>query len=271
MTVYIPENTLFPAEARYLAGRDGLTCADAAQGAALSLGCNEPARTLCADKHAAHDFFAAHALPQPHDFPAGSEPFIVKPANNTCGRGIWSTEDFCEAGGGINAGFLVQEELRGPIFSVTLLGFNGQLFVCPAVELVMDDRYDRCGAVYPAAKEPAQAAEALARRLGEALALEGAMELKCVFSGGRTVIVSINEGIGALAATALHFGADCDPIAALLALAEGREPVFGQRGCTVSLSVNGRRCGLRAAEDRTPLHDTDGGAANGSTSLFIKL
>lgn len=269
MTVYIP--TLFPAEARFLAARDGFALAADAHSADISLACNEPARTLCADKHAARDFLAAHGFAQPQDFPAGSEPFIVKPANNSCGRGIWSTEDFCEAGGGINAGFLVQEELRGTLCSVTVLGCEGRIFACPAVELIMDDRYDRCGAAYPVAPEKAEAAEALATALGEALALEGAMELKVIFSGGKAVVISVNEGIGALAATALHFGAALDPIAALAALKEGREPSFAAKGCTVSLAVNGHGCGLRAAENVGALEYADGCASDGKTSLFIKL
>lgn len=255
-------STLFPAETRFLAERDGLT---------FDISCNEPAHSLCADKHAAHDFFAEHGFAQPQDFPAGSEPFIVKPANNSFGRGIWSTEDFCEAGGGINAGFLVQEELHGAVYSVTVLGCAGRIVACPAVELIMDDRYDRRGAAYPVEASKAEAVEALAKALSEALALDGAMELKAVLSGGKAVVISINEGIGALAATALHFGAGLDPIAALDAMKAGREPVFDTKPCTVSLEVNGRGCGLRAAENVGALVYTDGCATDGKTSLFIKL
>lgn len=269
MTVSIPLSTLFPAEAQYLAAANSLAVTAEALGADLSLGCNEPARALCADKHAAHDFFASHGFAQPQDFPAGSEPFIVKPAKNSCGRGIWSTEDFCEAGGGINAGFLVQEELRGTLCSVTVLGHAGRVCVCPAVELIMDDRYDRCGAAYPVEAEKAMAAEALARTLGETLALDGAMELKVIFSGGKAVIVSVNEGIGALAATALHFGAGLDPIAALAALHESREPVWDSKPCRVKLEVDGRACGLRSAERVGCLEYADGGVTDGRVRLLI--
>lgn len=268
MTIYLPESGFSAAEARFLAAQNGLTCAESAGDAALSLVCNEPAHTLCADKHAAAEFFAAHDLPQPHAFPAGSEPYIVKPANGSCGRGIWSTEDFCEAGGGINAGFLVQEELHGPIVSVAIAGHAGKVAVCPAVKLVIDDRYDRCGAQYPA--ENAGAAEELARRLGEALALEGVMELKCVLSGSKAVIVALNEGIGPLAATALHYGAAQDPIAALMALADGREAVFEARPCRISLAVDGRVCGLREAERPGALSYAAGCVTDGRVRLLIE-
>lgn len=265
MTIYIPESGFSAAEARFLAAQNGLTCAESAD---LSLACNEPAHTLCADKHAAAEFFTVHDLPQPHAFPAGSEPYIVKPANGSCGRGIWSTEDFCEAGGGINAGFLVQEELRGPIFSVAIVGHAGKVTVCPAVKLILDDRYDRRGAEYPA--ENAEAAEELGRRLGEALALEGVMELKCVLSGGKAVIVSLNEGVGPLAATALHYGAKCDPIAALLALKDGREATFDAKPCRVLLEVDGRMCGLREADKTGALSYADGSVTDGRVRLLIE-
>lgn len=270
MTIYIPGNGLAAAEGRFLAGQCGLTVAESAAEGVLSPLCSEPAHTLCADKHAAHDFFARHALPQPHDFPGGSEPYIVKPGSGSCGRGIWSTEDFCEAGGGINAGFLVQEELRGTIVSVALAGHAGRLCACPAVELIMNDRYDRCGAVYPCAAEVDAAAAPLARQLGEALALDGILELKLMVTGAEAVILSMNEGCGPLAATALHFGAGCGPIEVLAALAEGREPVFAGGRCSVLLEADGRPCGTRDAEPTGALELAADGLTDGRVRLLIQ-
>lgn len=270
MTIYIPGSGLAAAEARFLAGQNGLTVVQDAAGADLSLLCGEAAHALCADKHAAHDFFARHALAQPHDFPGGSEPYIVKPGSGSCGRGIWSTEDFCEAGGGINAGFLVQEELRGTVVSVTVVGHAGRLCVCPAVELVINDRYDRCGAVYPCAAGANVAADKLARALGEALELDGIVELKLMVTGKGAVILSMNEGCGALAATALRFGALCDPVGALAALAEGREPVFSGGNCRVSLEVEGRERGTRDAEPTGTLEPAADSLTDGRVRLLIQ-
>ena len=246
MTVYIPQNAALAAEARYLAALDGLTVQSDPTEATLSLACNDPAHRLCADKQSAHDFLTAKGFPQPQDFPGGSEPYIVKPATGGgCGRGIWVTEDYCEAGGGVNAGFLVQEELHGAVLSVAVVGYHGRVAVCPAVRLVMDDRYDRCAAEYPAAEGAALLP--LAERLGEALALEGVLELKAVVTSEGAYIISLNEGLPALASTALHHGAGLNPLGALAALAEGRTPQFAAKPCRVHLEADGQRVSLRDA------------------------
>ena len=52
-----------------------------------------------------------HGIPAPAYFPGGSEPYIVKPDRGGFGLGIWVTDDYCEVGGAVNAGFVTQEEL----------------------------------------------------------------------------------------------------------------------------------------------------------------
>ncbi len=246
MTVYIPENAALAAEVRYLAALNGLAIVSDPAEATFSLVCNEPAHRLCADKQAAHDFLAAGGFPQPADFPSGSEPYIVKPATGGgCGRGIWATEDYCEAGGGVNAGFLVQEELHGDVLSVAVAGCHGRIAVCPAVRLIMDDRYDRCAAELPAAADAAL--RPLAERLGQALALEGVLEFKAVVTAAGAHIISLNEGLPALASTALHHGAGLDPLGALAALAEGRTPQFSASPCRIRLEAGGKHISLRDA------------------------
>ena len=44
-------------------------------------------------------------IPAPEYFPGGSEPYLVKPDRGSFGRGIWVTDDYCEVGGAVNAGF----------------------------------------------------------------------------------------------------------------------------------------------------------------------
>ncbi len=270
MTIYIPDSAFAAGEERYLAALNGLTIANGPDGAELSLACSEPAHRLCASKRAAHDFFQAEGFPQPHDFPDGSEPYIVKPSDGSCGRGIWSTEDYCEAGGGVNAGFLVQEELHGSVLSVAVAGHRGRVAVCPAVRLIMDDRYDRCGAEYPCTEAENAALAPLALRLGQALALEGMLELKAVVTADGARILSLNEGLPALAATALHFGAGLDPIGAMAALAEGRKPVFGGGRCRVRLEIDGRPGSVRGAGRLGTLAGTDGGVSDGRVRLLTE-
>ena len=70
-------------------------------------------------------FLTERGFPVPAHFPGGSEPYIVKPDRDGGGRGIWVTEDFCEVGGAVNAGFVAQEELEGPVWSAAVTGAPG--------------------------------------------------------------------------------------------------------------------------------------------------
>ncbi|MCD7844457.1 MAG: hypothetical protein LUG57_01090 [Oscillospiraceae bacterium] len=82
----------------------------------------------------------AAGVPVPAYFPEGSEPYIVKPDRGSFGQGIWVTEDFCEVGGAVNAGFVAQEELDGPVWSVAVTGAPGQYTVYPPARLTFQGR-----------------------------------------------------------------------------------------------------------------------------------
>jgi len=224
------------AEAVYLAREAGVE---------VPLTANEPAHTLCASKQAQHDFFLAQGYPVPREFPDGSEPYIVRPDCAEGGRGIWVTDDYCEAGGAVNANFVTQEELTGPIFSVQLLGAEGRYAALPAVRLTMNDRYDRCAA--EASADTDGALHALALGLAETLSLEGAVELKAVLHAGRFHILALNEGFAPLASTALYF-AGLNAAAAYDALKKGEAlPAVGQSSA-VTLIRNGAAVGSREAD-----------------------
>ena len=84
-----------------------------------------PAWTLASSRLGADAFLQERGFPVPAYFPGGSEPYIVKPDKGGGGRGIWVTEDFCEVGGAVNAGFVAQEEMEGPVWSAVVTGVPG--------------------------------------------------------------------------------------------------------------------------------------------------
>lgn len=233
-----------------------------AEGRARGLLFDPTALAVCRSKLACDAFLEEKGHPRPQRFPLGSEPYIVKPDSNSFGRGIWVTEDFCEVGGAVNANFLTQEELPGPVVSVLVLGRPGHYAALPVTGLECDDRYDLCRAFLPAPL-PAEAAEAFAAEaltIAGELGAEGLLELQAVYHGGRCKIIEMNAQFPVLSSLALHHGAGQN----LCTLLTGTE---GQGGTTTPVSVSCRKNGLlkgrRAAEDAGAMQPAESGMEGG--------
>ncbi len=221
----------------------------------------EPA--VCGSKLAMDDLLEQNGFARPQRFPDGSEPYIVKPDRDCFGRGIWSTDDFCEVGGAVNANFLCQEELRGALVSVTVLGRAGVYTAGPVLALETDDRYDLCRASLPAPLSP-EAGERFvseALRLAELLGAEGILELQAVYHGGDCCIIEVNRLLPELSALCLETAGCVNLLAA--------EPVFAApaRDCAALCRKNGQPSGRRNAGDGPAMVPVAGGFGNGIYSL----
>ena len=158
---------------------------------------NKTASRLEADR-----FLRELGIPAPEYFPRGSEPYLVKPDRGSFGRGIWVTEDFCEVGGAINAGFVTQEELNGPVWSQIVVGTPGAYTAYPPAKLSFNSLRRRTDAVC----EPAPEADALAsfaQKIAQALALHGVLEVEAIFHRGLWNVIDLNARIPMLTGEAL--------------------------------------------------------------------
>ena len=107
---------------------------------------DKAAWALASSRLASDAFLRERGIPVPEYFPGGSEPYIVKPDRGSFGRGIWVTEDFCEVGGAVNAGFVTQEELPGDVWSVCVLGKPGGYAAYAPAKITFDGRRRRTAA-----------------------------------------------------------------------------------------------------------------------------
>lgn len=130
-------------------------------------------------------------IPIPEYFPMGSEPYIVKPERGSFGRGIWVTEDFCEVGGAVNAGFVTQEELNGPVWSQIVVGKEGEYAVYPPAKLTFDHMRLRTGAECLPAPE-AEALGETAVAAAKAVELRGILEVEAIFHQGVWKVTDMN-------------------------------------------------------------------------------
>lgn len=144
----------------------------------------------------------AKGIPAPAYFPGGSEPYIVKPDRGSFGLGIWVTDDYCEVGGAVNAGFVTQEELQGDVWSAAVTGTPGAYTAYPAAKLTFDGRRRRVSA----AIEPAPEAEALSETAiaaAEAVGVRGILEVEAICDHGVWKVVDVNARLPMLTSDAL--------------------------------------------------------------------
>lgn len=142
----------------------------------------------------ADSFLRELGIPAPEYFPMGSEPYIVKPDRGSFGQGIWVTEDFCEVGGAVNAGFVTQEELNGPVWSQIVVGKDGAYTAYPPAKLTFDGFRRRMDALCQPAPD-ADALAASAKTIAGAIGLHGILEVEAIFHQGLWKVIDLNARI----------------------------------------------------------------------------
>ena len=239
MKLYIPFAGPAAAEAALLAEDAGWEITKTKDAADFCLPVDEELRSLCCSKRAVNERLAAAGVPLPADFPEGSEPYLVKPDDGRNGQGIWTTADYCEVGGAVNAGFVTQEERAGTLLSVAVRAGAAGVEIFPPVELLQDDRYCRIGARYPAdlSEEAERLLRSVVEAVAEALRPTGFMEIKAVWGPAGLAVISVNEGLPVLAASALWYGAGISLVTDSTGAAAG--------SAVVRCYKNGSPCALR--------------------------
>lgn len=160
---------------------------------------------LCSSRVASDAFLREQSIPVPEYFPGGSEPYLVKPDRGEFGRGIWVTDDYCEAGGAVNAGFVTQEEIPGDVWSIVVTGGPGAYTVHAPVRLTFDALRHRSEAVCLPAPE-SSALEAHAVRAAGAMSMRGILELEAIFHLGIWKVTDMNARLPVLTPDALLTG-----------------------------------------------------------------
>lgn len=145
---------------------------------------------ICASRLRADALLAEKGVAVPAYFPGGSEPYIVKPDRGGFGMGIWVTDDYCEVGGAVNAGFVTQEELPGDVWSTVVLGRPGAYRVLPPARLCFDGRRRTGAECLPAPKETELCHTALSA--AEAVGVRGILEVEAMDDHGRWKVIDLN-------------------------------------------------------------------------------
>lgn len=157
---------------------------------------------LCSSRLAADAFLREHGVPVPAYFPGGSEPYIVKPDRGSFGFGIWVTDDYCEVGGAVNAGFVTQEELHGDVWSAAVVGTPGAYTVHAPAKLTFDGRRRRTAAQVAEAPQ-AEALKETALAAADAVGVRGVLEVEAICHLGVWKVIDLNARLPMLTPDAL--------------------------------------------------------------------
>ncbi|GAB4283226.1 MAG: 3-methylornithine--L-lysine ligase PylC [Deferrisomatales bacterium] len=183
----------------------------AAGRAGLPLAFDPRAYAVSSSKQASDRLFARLGVPCPRPWPAADFPLIAKPSGGSGSRGVCVLRDAAAfeerfPGGIPTKGWVVQEYLEGPSYSLEVLGTPGRYRTLQVTELEMDRRYDCKRVRAPAALDPSGEEElrSLTATLAEALGLEGVMDVEVILHRQTLKVLEVDARLPSQTPTAVY-------------------------------------------------------------------
>jgi pyrrolysine biosynthesis protein PylC len=155
---------------------------------------------LSSSKIRSKNFFKNMKLPIAKDWePKDKGPFIAKPSGLSGSRGVRFLSDSLEVksvfpGPNDLDDMVVEQYLKGPIYSVEVTSRHGQAKSHQVTYLEMDDIYDCCKVVAPSGLTSAdeKTLKSMTANIARAMSLSGLMDLEAVYHDGTFKIMEID-------------------------------------------------------------------------------
>lgn len=169
------------------------------------------AYALTRSKTASNQLFADLDIPIPEPWPACGYPAVAKPSCASGSQGVMvlnGPADFQAAfpHGLPRRGWVAQQYLEGPSFSLEVIGRPGSYMPLVCTELSMDAAYD-CKAVTapcPLAAGQLRELDAMGVALAEAIQLTGLMDLEVILHDGQFKVLEIDARFPSQTPLAVH-------------------------------------------------------------------
>jgi 3-methylornithine--L-lysine ligase len=150
-------------------------------------------------KIASDHLFASLGIPAPEQWPHCSFPVVAKPSHASGSDGVILLKDQRDAEaifpeGFPDRGWVFQEYLEGPSFSIEVIGRPGNYVPLQVTELFMDVDYD-CKAVAAPCRLPDRQIrdiETLSVEIAEAIGLTGLMDVEVILHNGCFKVIEID-------------------------------------------------------------------------------
>lgn len=180
------------------------------------------AYTVSRSKLTSNRLLTALGIPVPDPWPDCGYPVVAKPDGASGSRGVKRLEhadDLVAAfpDGVPTTGWVVQQYLDGPAYSLEVIGRPGCYVPLQVTELFMDAGHD-CKAVAAPSGLPAgqvREIEAMGVAIAHALQLKGLMDVEMIRHGGRFKVLEIDARVPSQTPLTVHASTGCNMIALL--------------------------------------------------------
>lgn len=186
------------------------------------------AYAVSASKITSEAFFRRAAIPVPRTWPGCRFPVIAKPAGGSGSQGLRFFSSEADLTGALGddpagTGWVVQEFLAGPTYSVEVLRTPGRAAAIQVTDLYMDARYDckRVTAPTVLAEDLRAGFEALSRKMAEDLSLAGIMDVEALLHDGGLRVLEIDARFPSQTPIAVYTSCGVNMAAALVQAAGG--------------------------------------------------
>lgn len=153
---------------------------------------------ISSSKITSNRLFARLGIPAPTPWPDCKFPIILKPSNASGSEGVIKVKDLTEfqliAEQRNLKGWVIEQYLEGPSFSIEVIAFSGCYKVLQITELHMDEGYDCKRVMAPAHLSPSlrQQFEQIALTLAKSLQLNGIMDIETILHQGQLKVLEID-------------------------------------------------------------------------------
>ena len=180
--------------------------------AGLPLAFDPRAYRISSSKIASDRLFADRGIPAPKPWPEAGFPLIAKPSRSSGSRGVRMIRSMDQLrtvfpAGEASAGWVLQEYLCGPSYSLEVIAVGGCVRCFQVTDLFMDAAYD-CKRVTAPTELPAGLVtelEGIGRAIAAAIDLRGLMDVEVILNGGRLKVLEIDARLPSQTPTAVFW------------------------------------------------------------------
>lgn len=163
----------------------------------LNLAFDWNAYKISCSKIRSDELFREHGLASPRYYPGGNYPYIAKPSGESGSHGVTflrSDSELREFAEENRSGYIIQEYVSGPSYSVEVIGSPGSYRTYGLTEIFVDGGYD-CNAVCSLRNidpDIRDRIRAYAVGISDIIRLRGIMDLEVIVQDGQVKILEID-------------------------------------------------------------------------------
>lgn len=169
------------------------------------------AYAISSSKIKSDKLFASIGVPAPLTWPDCGFPAVSKPSEGSGSKGVFKIESLKDLQAftdhtGLQNGWVIQEFLKGPSFSLEVLGFPGGCQALQITEIEVDDHYDCKRVLTPAYLSEYMKCQfgKTSTKIAESLKLFGIMDVEAILHDQKMKVLEIDARLPSQTPTAVY-------------------------------------------------------------------